>query len=53
MRYLAEAETLTQRELVEMWCVAFGEPPPLVHDPVLMISLIEAELLIRSKPPPD
>ena len=35
---------LTQRELVELWCVTFGEPPPVVHDPALMLRLVEAAL---------
>lgn len=32
------------RELIELWIAAFGEPPPLVHDPALMMRLIEEAL---------
>jgi hypothetical protein len=39
------ADTLTQRELIELWTVVFGEPPPVVHDPPLMLRLVEAQLL--------
>ncbi len=33
----------TDQVLVELWTLIFGEPPPLVHDPGLMIDLLEAE----------
>ncbi len=36
---------LSRRELVELWTVTFGEPPPVVHDPPLMLALVEAALM--------
>jgi len=42
---------LTQRELVELWCVTFGEPPPVVHDPALMLRLVEAALKAPTRRP--
>ena len=35
---------LSRRELVELWTVTFGEPPPVVHDPLLMLSLVNEAL---------
>lgn len=39
-----ECPALSRRELVELWTVTFGEPPPVVHDPPFMLRLIEAAL---------
>jgi hypothetical protein len=44
------AQTLTRRELIELWTVVFGEPPPVVHDPALMLRLVEARLFSRGEP---
>lgn len=33
---------LIARELVELWILTCGEPPPVIHDPPLMMRLIEA-----------
>ncbi len=40
-------QTLSHRELIELWTVTFGEPPPIVHDPPLMLALVEAALSER------
>ena len=40
-----ETPALTHRELVELWAVTFGEPPPVVFDPPLMLQLVEAALI--------
>lgn len=39
---------LTACELVELWKLTFGEPPPLIHDPPLMMRLIEAGIDAQS-----
>lgn len=41
---------LSDRELVELWIVTFGEPPPVIHDPPLMLKLVEASLAARRHP---
>jgi hypothetical protein len=38
---------LSRRELIERWTVTFGEPPPVVHDQLLMLALVEADLAVR------
>lgn len=40
-----EIAALSRRELVELWTVTFGEPPPVVHDPPLMVALVESALM--------
>lgn len=42
-----EYPVLSDRELVELWTVTFGEPPPVVHDPPLMLKLVEGSLAAR------
>lgn len=42
-----DLHVLSRRELVELWTVTFGEPPPVVHDPPLMLALVEAALTVR------
>lgn len=39
------------RELVELWTDTFGEPPPVVHDPPLMLALVQAALAVRRRRP--
>jgi hypothetical protein len=40
----SQIPVLSRRELVELWTVTFGEPPPVVHDQRLMLALVEAAL---------
>ncbi len=47
-----EPYALSRRELVELWTVTFGEPPPVVHDPPLMLALVEAALAGKMSNPP-
>ena len=37
----------TDRELIDLWTSTFGEPPPVVHDPPLMLMLVETALAAR------
>lgn len=43
------APSQTDRVLVELWTLTFGEPPPVVHDARLMMQLIETELAGRRR----
>lgn len=45
MSETTEISALSHRELIELWTVTFGEPPPLVYDPPLMLALVEAALI--------
>ncbi len=51
MADVPDTPALSRRELIELWTVTFGEPPPVVHDPALMIALVEAALAARSGAP--
>ena len=37
----------TDRELIDLWTSTFGDPPPVVHDPPLMLMLVETALAAR------
>ncbi len=48
----AEDRAASPYDCAHMWTVVFGEPPPVLERPEVMLSLIETELLRRRTPAP-